>query len=58
MGPCSRCVGKGLVYVVIAAPFSRQLSSCSKCTSVNIRLSYNVRSVPIVKCLYARLLNL
>jgi hypothetical protein len=33
---------KGLVYIVIAAPFSRQPSSYSKCTVLNMRLSCNI----------------
>ena len=27
---------KGLVYIVIIAPFSRQPSSCTECTKLNI----------------------
>jgi len=42
---CSRCSKKGLVYTAIITPLDRQPSSCSKCTSLNIQLSYNVRSV-------------
>ena len=38
----SCCAKKGLVYVAIAAPSGYQFSSCSKCTSANIRSSYNV----------------
>jgi len=32
----SRYIEKGLVYIVIAAPFGRQPSSYSECTSANI----------------------
>jgi len=45
----SRCSKKGLVYITIAAPSSRQPSFYSKCTSINIQSSYNVRSVSNVK---------
>jgi len=55
---CSRCVKKGLVYVAIAAPFSRQPSSYSECTSINMRLSYNICLMSNIKCIYTRLLSL
>ena len=42
---CSCCADKKLVCIAITAPFGRQPSSCSKCTSVNMRLSCNVRLV-------------
>ena len=42
---CSCYTEKKLVYITITAPFSRQPSSCVKCTKSNIRLSCNVRSV-------------
>ena len=41
----SRCAEKKLVYIIIAALFSRQPSSYVKCTKLNMRLSYNVRLV-------------
>ena len=41
----SRCAKKKLVYIIIAAPFSYQLSSCLKCTKLNICLSCNVRLI-------------
>jgi len=47
---CSCCVKEGLVYVAIAAPSSRQPSSCSGCTSVNMRLSCDVCLVSDAKC--------
>jgi len=49
---------KKLVYIAIAAPSSRQPSSCSKCTSANIRSSYNIHSVSNTKCLYTRRISL
>jgi len=45
-------IKKGLVYIAIAAPSSRQLSSCSECTSTNIQLSCNVRSVSDAECTF------
>ena len=42
---------KKLVYIIIITLFSCQPSSCFKCTKLNIRLSYNVRSVSNIKCL-------
>jgi len=56
MSPYSRCEEKKLVCVVIAAPSGRQPSSYTKYTRVNIRSSYNVRSVSNAK--YARLISL
>ena len=47
----SRCIKKKLVYIIIIAPFSRQLSSCLECIKSNMRLSYNIRSVLDAKCL-------
>ena len=41
----SRCVLKGLVYIIIIAPLGRQPSSCIKYIKLNIHLSCNVKSV-------------
>ena len=49
MPTCSRCADKKLVYIAIAAPSSRQPSSCFKCTSANMRSSCDVRSVSNAK---------
>jgi len=38
----SYCAKKGLVYITIAAPSSRQPSSYLRCTSINIRSSCNI----------------
>ena len=46
---CSRCAKAGLVCVALASPLSRQPSSYSECTKVNIRSSYNVRSISNAK---------
>ena len=43
---------KKLVYIIIITPFSYQLSSCFKCTKLNIYLFCNVRLVSDIKCLY------
>ena len=43
---------KKLVYITIVAPFSRQPSSCSKYTKLNICFSCNVRSVSNTKCVF------
>ena len=56
MPTCSRYAEKKLVYVAIASPSSRQPSSYTKCTKVNIRFSCNVRSVSNTK--YIRYLRL
>jgi len=56
MGPCSRCVDKGLVYITITAPSSRQPSSCSECTSINMQLSYNIYLVPVAKYAFLHLI--
>ena len=39
---CSYRVKKKLLYIAIAAPFSRQPSFYFKCTKLNIRLSYDI----------------
>jgi len=62
---CSCCAKKGLVYVMIAALSSRQSSSCSECTSINMRSSCNIYSVSNAEymfyisycCLYLPCLN-
>ena len=42
MPTCSCYAKKKLVYIIIIAPFSRQLSFCSECTQLNIYLSYDI----------------
>jgi len=49
---CSRCLKKRLVYVTIAALSSCQPSFYSKCTSINIQLSYNICSVSNAKYIF------
>ena len=48
----SRCVSKGLVYIIIIAPSGRQPFFYTKYTKSNMRLSCNVRSVSNTKCTY------
>jgi len=55
---CSCCAKEGLVYIAIAAPSSHQPSSCSECTSLNMRLSYNVYLVSNTKYIYTRFISL
>ena len=55
---CSRCVLKKLVYIIIAALFSRQPSSYSKCTKSNMRLSCNIRLVSNTECAFLFYLSL
>ena len=43
---------KGLVYIAIIALLGCQPSFYIKCTKLNIRLSYNVRLVSNVKCIF------
>ena len=54
----SRCVLKGLVYIIIIALSSRQPSSYTKYTKLNMRSSYNIYLVLDAKCIFlARLYN-
>ena len=49
MPTCSRYIEKGLVYIAIIAPLSRQPSSYIECTKSNIYLSCDIRSVSNTK---------
>ena len=49
MPTCSRCVLKGLVYIIIIALLSRQSSFYTKCIKLNIRLSCNIKLVSNTK---------
>ena len=46
---CSHYAEKGLVYIIIIALFSCQLSFCTECTKLNIYSSCDVRSVSNTK---------
>ena len=54
----SYCEEKKLVYIIIIALFSRQPSSCIKCTKLNIYLSYNVKSVSNTEYIFIFLCNI
>ena len=45
ISPCFYYAKKGLVYIVITAPFNCQSSFYFKCTKANTRSLYNVRLV-------------
>ncbi len=45
-------VKKGLVYITIISPSSRQPLSYTKYIKANMRLSYNIRSVSATKYIY------
>ena len=54
ISPCSYYAKKGLVYIIIIFPTSRQPSSCFKYTKANTRSSCNVRLVPFNKYRFPR----
>ena len=49
---CSCYAEKKLVYIIIMAPFSRQSSSCTKYTKLNMRSSCNVQLVSNAKYMF------
>ena len=57
INPCSCCAKKGLVYITITEPSSRQPSSYSKCIKSNTRILYNMHSVSLNKCTFLACLN-
>ena len=52
MPTCSCYVSKGLVYIVIIAPLSRQPSFYTKCIKLNMRSFYNIKLVFNAKYAY------
>jgi hypothetical protein len=50
ISPCSRCVKKGLIYIVLASLFRRQPSFYLECTKANTQVSYNICSIPLNEC--------
>ena len=58
MPSCSCYEEKKLVYIIIAAPFSRQPFFYIKCTKLNIYLSYNIRSVSNTEYIFIFLYNI
>ena len=49
---CSCCVLKGLVYIIIIAPLSRQPFFYTKYIKLNMCLSYNIKLVSNAKCAF------
>ena len=58
MPSCSCYKEKKLVYIIIAALFSCQPSSCSKCIKSNIYSSCNVQSVLDIEYTFLFILSL
>ena len=52
MPSCSYYMEKGLIYIIIIAPLSRQPFFYTKYTKLNIRLFCNIRLVSNIKCVY------
>ena len=52
ISPYSHCIKKGLVYITITAPFSRQPSFYFKCTKANTYSLCDVRSVSTNKYIF------
>ena len=52
ISPYSYYVKKGLVYITIITPFSRQPFSYSKYTKVNTYSLYNIRSISTNKYIF------
>ena len=57
MSPCSCCVKKGLVYIIIMDPSSHQPSSCFKYIKLNTCILYNIHLVPLNKCMFFTCFN-
>jgi len=49
-------IKEGLIYIALVSPLSQQPSSYLECTKVNVRLSYNIRSISNAK--YTRSITL
>ena len=52
ISPYSHYIKKGLVYIIIINPFSRQPSSYTKYTKLNTYILYNIRSVSFNKYIF------
>ena len=48
---CSHCAEKGLIYITIVALLSRQPSSYTKYTKLNMRSSCNIYLMSNTKCI-------
>ena len=53
ISPYSYYTKKGLVYITIMDPFSRQPSSYTECTKLNTYMSYNMQSVSLNKYIFS-----
>ena len=53
ISPYSYYAKKGLVYIIIINPFSCQPSFYTKCTKLNIYMSYNMRLVSLNKYIFS-----
>ena len=54
----SYCIKRRLLYIIITALSSHQPSSCTKCTQVNMWVSYNIHLVFNAECTFlAYLIN-
>ena len=51
ISPYSYYMKKGLVYIIITDPFSRQPSFYAKCTKLNTCVLYNMRSISLLYAL-------
>jgi hypothetical protein len=47
ISPYSRCLKKGLVYIILIISSSRQPSFYLEYTKANTQLSYNIYSIPL-----------
>ena len=52
ISPCSYYAKKGLVYIIITDPFSRQPSFYTKCTKLNTYALCDICSVSLNKCIF------
>ena len=57
ISPCSYYIKKGLVYIIITEPSSRQPSSCFKYIKSNTRVLYNMYLVSLNKYTFFVCLN-
>ena len=52
MSPYSYYIKKGLVYIIIIGPFSRQSSFYAKCTKLNTCMLYNMYLISLNKYIF------
>ena len=58
ISPYSYYIKKGLVYIIIINPFSRQPFFYTKYIKLNTRMLYNVRLVLLNKCIFSIYFNI